>query len=100
MEVVAQRVANNNPRFGIFPKGPKPKMRKPAILEEEPKQKETIIMKMKYKIAAGVIGAAFFSIPAWPHHAFSSEFDVKKPGGRDGSRIHQSTRLAACRRQR
>ena len=36
-------------------------------------------MIIRYKIAAAVIGAAFFSIPAWAHHAFSSEFDLKKP---------------------
>lgn len=41
------------------------------------KQKGTI--DMKNRIAAAVIGATFFSIPAWAHHAFSSEFDIRKP---------------------
>ena len=34
---------------------------------------------MKNTIATGIICAALFSIPAWAHHAFSAEFDVKKP---------------------
>ena len=45
---------------------------------------------MKNKLAASVIGATFFGIPAWAHHAFSSEFDITKPihlsGSIDGSR--------------
>jgi hypothetical protein len=39
MEGVARRVASNDRRFGILPKGLKPKRRKSAILEEEPRSK-------------------------------------------------------------
>jgi len=36
---------------------------------------------MRSKLAIGVACAALFvaAVPAWAHHAFSAEFDVKKP---------------------
>jgi hypothetical protein len=36
---------------------------------------------MRTKLAIGVACAALFvaAVPAWAHHAFSAEFDVKKP---------------------
>jgi hypothetical protein len=36
---------------------------------------------MRSKVARGVASAALFltAMPAWSHHAFSAEFDVKKP---------------------
>jgi len=36
---------------------------------------------MRSKLVMGVAGAALFltAMPAWSHHAFSAEFDVKKP---------------------
>ena len=34
---------------------------------------------MKNKLAAAIAAAALSSIPAWAHHAFSSEFDIRKP---------------------
>jgi hypothetical protein len=36
------------------------------------------MIKRISKIAVSVM-AALFSVPAWAHHAFSSEFDIKKP---------------------
>jgi hypothetical protein len=34
---------------------------------------------MKNRIAASFLCVAFFSIHAWAHHAFSSEFDIRRP---------------------